>query len=78
MEHRHWHCARNTKCCTRHASAVLQVNNLGVAVLVGVFLIPTFYTRHTMLQQVLSIGLGLAAAAGLRIAAHRWLRRLRE
>src|SRR5262245_3662319 len=54
------------------------LNNLGVAVLVGVFLIPTFYTRHTMLQQALSIGVGLAAAVGLRIAAHWWLRRLRE
>src|SRR5262245_17388121 len=54
------------------------LNNLAVAVLVGVFLIPTFYTRHTMLQQALSIGVGLAAAVGLRIAAHFWLRRLRE
>src|SRR5262245_43578691 len=54
------------------------LNNLGVAVLVGVFLIPTFYTRHTMLQQALSIGVGLAAVVGLRTAAHWWLRRLRE
>ena len=54
------------------------LNNLAVAVLVGVFLIPTFYTRHTMLQQALSIGIGLAAVVGLRIAAHFWLRRLQE
>jgi hypothetical protein len=54
------------------------LNNLGVAVLVGVFLIPALYTRHTMLQQALSICIGLAAAAGLRMAAHSWLRRLRE
>jgi hypothetical protein len=41
-------------------------NNLGVAALLGVFLVPAFYTRHTMLQQALSIGVGLAAAIGLR------------
>jgi hypothetical protein len=29
-------------------------NNLGVAALLGVFLVPAFYTRHTMLQQALS------------------------
>jgi len=33
-------------------------NNLGVAALLGVFLVPAFYTRHTMLQQALSIGRG--------------------
>ena len=33
-----------------------------VAVLLGVFLVPAFYTRHTMLQQALSIGVGHAAA----------------
>jgi hypothetical protein len=54
------------------------LNNLSVALLIGVFLIPAFYTRHTMLQQALSIGVGLTAAIGLRIAAHWWLRRLRE
>ena len=54
------------------------LNNLAVAVLVGVFLIPTVYTRHTMLQQALSIGIGVVAAGGLRVAAHWWLRRLRE
>jgi hypothetical protein len=54
------------------------LNNFSVAALVGVFLIPAFYTRHTMLQQALSICIGLAAAAGLRMAAHWWLRRLRE
>jgi hypothetical protein len=54
------------------------LNNVAVALLIGVFLIPAFYTRHTMLQQTLSIGVGLAAAAGLRMAAHWWLRRLRE
>jgi len=40
-------------------------NNLAVAALLGVFLVPAFYTRHTMLQQALSIGVGLAAAIGL-------------
>jgi hypothetical protein len=54
------------------------LNNLAVAVLVGVFLIPTFYTRHTMLQQALSVGVGLAAAIGLRMMSHWWLRRLRD
>jgi hypothetical protein len=53
-------------------------NNLGVAALLGVFLVPAFYTRHTMLQQALSIGVGLAAAIGLRMLAHWWLTRLRE
>jgi hypothetical protein len=43
-----------------------------------VFLIPAFYTRHTILQQALSICIGLAAVIGLRMAAHSWLRRLRE
>ena len=52
-------------------------NNLGVVAL-GVFLVPAFYTRHTPLQQALSIGVGLAAAIGLRMVAHWWLRRLRE
>jgi hypothetical protein len=46
--------------------------------LLGVFLVPTFYTRHTMLQQALSIAVGLAAAIGLRMLAHWWLRRLRD
>jgi hypothetical protein len=50
-------------------------NNLAVAALLGVFLVPAFYTRHTMLQQVLS-GVGLAAAVGLRMLAHWWLTRL--
>jgi len=54
------------------------LNNLAVALLIGVFLIPAFYTRHTILQQALTIGVGLAAVVGLRIAAHLWLRRLRE
>jgi hypothetical protein len=46
-------------------------NNFGVAALLGVFLVPAFYTRHTMLQQALSIGVGLAAAIGLRmLVAH--------
>jgi len=36
------------------------------------------YTRHTMLQQALSIGVGLAAAIALRIISHWWLTRLRE
>ena len=49
---------------------------LGVAALLGVFLVPAFYTRHTMLQQALSIGVGLAI--GLRMVAHWWLTRLRE
>jgi hypothetical protein len=53
-------------------------DNLGVALLIGAFPIPAFYTRHTMLQQALSICIGLAAAIGLRMAAHWWLRRLRE
>jgi hypothetical protein len=53
-------------------------NNLAVAALLGVFLVPAFYTRHTPLQQALSIGVGLAAAIGLRMLAHWWLRRLRE
>jgi len=43
-----------------------------------VFLVPAFYTRHTLLQQALSIGVGLAAAIGLRMVAHWWLTRLRE
>ena len=54
------------------------LNNLAVAMLIGVFLIPAFYTRRTILQQALSICIGLAAAIGLRMAAHWWLRRLRE
>lgn len=54
------------------------LNNLAVAMLIGVFLTPAFYTRHTILQQGLAISVGLAAAIGLRIAAHRWLRRMRE
>jgi membrane protein DedA with SNARE-associated domain len=49
-----------------------------VAVLLGVFLVPAFYTRHTMLRQALSIAVGLAAAIGLRMLAHWWLTRLRE
>ena len=49
-----------------------------VAALLGVFLVPAFYTRHTMLQQALSIAVGLAAAIGLRMLAHWWLTRLRE
>jgi hypothetical protein len=53
-------------------------NNLGVAALLGVFLVPAFYTRHTTLQQAISIGVGVAAAIGLRMVAHRWLRRLRD
>jgi hypothetical protein len=53
-------------------------NNLGVAVLLGVFLVPAFYTRHTILQQAISIGVGVAAAIGLRMVAHRWLQRLRD
>jgi hypothetical protein len=53
-------------------------NNLGVAALLGVFLVPAFYTRHTILQQAISIGVGVAAAIGLRMVAHRWLRRLRD
>jgi hypothetical protein len=47
-------------------------------VLFSVFLVPAFYTQHTMLQQALSIGGGLAAAIGLRMLSHWWLRRLRE
>jgi hypothetical protein len=38
----------------------------------------SIYTRHTMLQQALSIGVGLAAATGLRMLAHWWLTRLRD
>ena len=53
-------------------------NNLAVAALLGVFLVPAFYTRHTMVQQALSIGVGLVAAIGLRLLSHWWLRRLRE
>ena len=53
-------------------------NNLAVAALLGVFLVPAFYTRHTMLQQALSIGVGLAAAIALRMISHWWLTRLRE
>jgi hypothetical protein len=53
-------------------------NNLAVAALLGVFLVPAFYTRHTMLQQALSIGVGLAAAIGLRLMSHWWLTRLRD
>ena len=49
-----------------------------VAALLGVFLVPAFYTRHTMLRQALSIAVGLAAAIGLRMLAHWWLTRLRE
>src|SRR5215472_15566873 len=45
-------------------------NNLSIAALLSVFLVPAFYTRHTMLQQVLSIGVGLAAAIGLRTLSH--------
>ena len=45
-------------------------SNLGVAALLGVFLVPAFYTRHTVLQQALSIGVGLAAAIGLRMISH--------
>jgi hypothetical protein len=32
-------------------------------------------SSHTMLQQALSIGVGLMAAIGLRMLPHRWLRR---
>jgi hypothetical protein len=53
-------------------------NNLSIAALFSVFLVPAFYTRHTMLQQALSIAIGLAAAIGLRLVAHWWLTRLRE
>jgi hypothetical protein len=53
-------------------------NNLAVAALLGVFLVPAFYTRHTMLQQALSIGVGLAAAIALRMISHWWLTRLRD
>jgi hypothetical protein len=53
-------------------------NNLSIAALLSVFLVPAFYTRHTALQQALSIGVGLAAAIGLRMLAHWWLMRLRE
>jgi hypothetical protein len=58
--------------------AVTFWNNLGVAALLGVFLVPALYTRHTMLQQALSIGVGLAAAIGLRMLSHWWLTRLRD
>jgi hypothetical protein len=54
------------------------LNNLAVAMLIGVFLTPAFYTQHTILQQALAISVGLAAAIGLRVVAHAWLRRLRE
>jgi hypothetical protein len=53
-------------------------NNLSVAMLFSVFLVPAFYTRHTMLQQALSIAIGLVVAIGLRMLSHWWLRRLRE
>src|SRR5262249_33243539 len=53
-------------------------NNLSVAALLGVFLVPAFYTRHTMLKQARCIGVGLAAAIGLRMLAHWRLTRLRE
>jgi hypothetical protein len=53
-------------------------NNLAVAALLGVFLVPAFYTRHTVLQQALSIGGGLVAAIGMRMLSHWWLRRMRE
>jgi len=43
-----------------------------------VFLVPAFYPRRTMLQQALSIGVGLAAAIGLRMLSHWWLTRLRD
>jgi hypothetical protein len=42
-------------------------NNLGIAALLSVFLVPAFYTRHTVFQQALSIGVGIAAAIGLRM-----------
>jgi hypothetical protein len=53
-------------------------NNLAIAALLSVFLVPAFYTRHTVPQQAPSIGEGLAAAIGLRMVAHWWPRRLRE
>src|SRR5262249_34872285 len=53
-------------------------NNLSIAALLSVFLVPAFYTRHTALQQALSIGVGLAAAIALRMLSHWWLTRLRE
>jgi hypothetical protein len=53
-------------------------NNIAVAALLGVFLVPAFYTRHTTLQQALSIAVGLVAAIGMRLLSHWWLRRLRE
>jgi hypothetical protein len=53
-------------------------NNLAVAALLGVFLVPAFYTRHRVLQQALSIGGGLVAAIAMRMLSHWWLRRLRE
>jgi hypothetical protein len=40
--------------------------------------VPAFYTRHTALQQALSIAVGVVAAIGLRMLSHWWLRRLRE
>jgi hypothetical protein len=58
--------------------AATFMNNLAVALLTGVFLIPALYTSHTRVQQALSICVGIAAAFGLRVAAHHWLRRLRE
>jgi hypothetical protein len=54
------------------------LNNLGIAVLISVFLLPALYTRHTIVQQALTICIGVAVAIGLRMGAHRWLRRLRE
>jgi hypothetical protein len=54
------------------------LNNLGIAVLISVFLLPALYTRHTIVQQALTIGVGVVVAIGLRICAHQWLRRLRE
>jgi hypothetical protein len=53
-------------------------NNIAVAALLGVFLVPAFYTRHTTLQQALSIAVGLVAAIAMRLLSHWWLRRLRE
>ena len=53
-------------------------NNLAAAALLGVFLVPAFYTRHPVLQQAISISGGLVAAIGMRMLSHWWLRRLRE
>src|SRR5262249_6586555 len=53
-------------------------DNLSVAALLGVFLVPALYTRHMTLEQALAVGVGLAAAVGLRMLAHWRLRRLRE